>query len=60
MTELEREEDQIDRDYASGLISNAEHRKALAEMHREERYEAEDRAQQAYDDEMDNLGFGHF
>ena len=60
MTQWEREEDQLDRDYASGLISNAEHRKALAEMHREERYEAEDRAQQAYDNEMDNCGFGRF
>jgi hypothetical protein len=51
--QLEREEEQLERDLLQGVISNAEYRKQMRELQREYRWQAEEAADRAYRDELD-------
>lgn len=56
MTQYEREEEQLERDYQDGLISLAEYNKLLRQMERDYQDEmrgiAEEAAERAYNDVM--------
>ena len=56
MTQYEREEEQLERDYREGKISLVEYSKELRDMQRDYRDEmrglAEDAAERAYNDTM--------
>lgn len=52
-TQFEREEDQLCEDVNSGRITQVEYQKAIREMYQDMRDEARERAQDAYDREMD-------
>jgi hypothetical protein len=54
MNQWEREEEQIEKDYADGLITNKEYREMMSELQRSWRAAAEDAAQDAYEREMCN------
>ena len=54
MTQIEREEDQLERDLADGMITAQEFNKQMRDLQREYRYAAEEAAQIAYDNEMEN------
>lgn len=54
MNQLEREERQIEDDFAHGLISQAEYNAAMHDLQREYRAAAEEAAQQAYERELEN------
>ena len=59
MTQYEREEEQLERDLADGLISLAEFNKQVRDMQRDMRDEArscaEEAAERAYRDTMDRF-----
>jgi hypothetical protein len=52
-TQLEREEDALCEDYNSGLISLSEYNKAVNDLHRSYRADAEESARDAYERELD-------
>jgi len=55
-TQFDREMEALDRDYENGSMTRAEHNKAVQDLEREYREQArgaaEERAREAYDDEM--------
>lgn len=53
MTQWEREEDQLDRDLAEGLVTPEEHRKQLRELQQDYRDSARGAAEDAYERELD-------
>lgn len=57
MNQWEREEEQLERDYANGFLSQKEFNDQLRQLHRDmrdqARAEAEEAADQAYNDSMD-------
>lgn len=53
-TQYDREEDQLDRDLAAGLITPAQHREQMRELQRDYRGAAEEAAQNAYERELGN------
>lgn len=53
-SQFEREEQSIEDDLANGIISQQEYNNQMRELQRDYRAEAEDSAQQAYDNEMQN------
>jgi len=50
---MEREEQDIEDRYEAGEISGKEYQRELNELYRDYRAEAEERAQEAYQDELD-------
>lgn len=52
-SQLEREEEALERELEEGLITNAEYNKALNELRRDYRAQAEESAREAYDRELD-------
>ena len=53
-SQYEREEDLLDRQYADGLISREEHNKLVNELWRDYRDEAQEAAQEAARQELEN------
>lgn len=53
MNQWEREEEQLERDLADGLISQKEYQQQLRELQRDYRGAAEEAADRAYRDEME-------
>ncbi len=51
-SQYDREVEQLERDYADGLITLAEFNEAMRELERDYRSAAEESAQRAYDDEF--------
>lgn len=56
ITRYEREEYQLDRDLADGLITPEQHREQVKDLYREMRAEAEQSAWDAYERELGNWG----
>lgn len=54
MDQWEREEDQVEKDYANGYISLQERNKHLLEIQRDYRDSARQAAHDAYERELDN------
>jgi hypothetical protein len=53
MNQWDREEQQLENDYAAGLITREEYNRAMRELTRDYRWAAESSAQEAYEREMD-------
>lgn len=49
---LQREEDALEREYEEGGMSNADYQRALRELHRDARAEAQQRAEEAYEESL--------
>ena len=56
-TQIERDERQLEDDFANGTISIEQYHKAMNAMRREFREEAEEAAQAAFDQEMNEWGY---
>ena len=52
-SQLEREEEAIEQEYADGLISNKERNKSVRELYADYRASAEQAAEEAYNEVMD-------
>ncbi len=52
-SQIEREEEALERELAEGNMTNAEYNKALRELYADYRAAAEDSAREAYDRELD-------
>lgn len=57
MSQYEREEQQLDDDFASGRISASEHAKQLRQMQRDMRADIEEEAERAGDAVRDYYGY---
>jgi competence protein ComGC len=53
MSQYDMEEQMLEEQYERGEISAKEYSQSLRELQREARWQAQEAAQQAYDDEMD-------
>lgn len=53
MNQFDREEQQLENDYAAGLISREEHNRQMRDLQRDCRAAAEESAREAYEREMD-------
>jgi hypothetical protein len=52
-TQMEREEESLCEDYNNGSITLSEYNRAVNDLHREYRAQAEEAAQEAYERELD-------
>lgn len=55
---LEREEDLLEQEYESGELSGQEYQRQLRELHRDARWEVEEEAERAAEEERAYHGFG--
>lgn len=53
MRQIEREEEDIERRYAEGLLTAKEYQEKMRDLYRDYRAQAEEAAEQAYRDELE-------